>query len=148
MPRSRTGKRRGLGAAALVTLVVGGVAAHAETAAPAAGQMPWASERFAFDLADSDGDGRVNEAELTADAAAGFAGLDRDGSGTLTPEELGPHEPSQFEQVDANRDGLLTFEEVMNHKMRGFRAGDRDGDGGLSFEEMVDTVQRELGGKP
>jgi Ca2+-binding EF-hand superfamily protein len=134
--------------ATLVALVLGGPAAHAETAAPMAGEMPWASERFAFDLADSDGDGRINEAELAADAAAGFAGLDRDGSGTLAPEELGPHDPALFEKVDANKDGLLTFEEVMNHKMRALRAGDRDGDGGLTLEEMVEIVQRELEGTP
>jgi Ca2+-binding EF-hand superfamily protein len=148
MARSMTSKLLGVAAATLVALVAGGSTARAEAAAPVTGEMPWASDRFAFDIADSDGDGRINEAEFAADAAAGFAGLDRDGSGTLTSEELGPHDPALFNKVDVNGDGVLTFEEVMNHKMRAFRAGDGDGDGGLSFDEMVDIVQRELEGKP
>lgn len=148
MAGSMRGTRPGAIAATLLALGLGGAAAHAETAASVAGEMPWASERFAFDLADSDGDGRINEAEFAADAAAGFAGLDRDGSGMLTPAELGPHDPAMFEKVDANTDGILTFDEVMIHKMRAFRAGDGDRDGGLSFEEMVEIVQRELEGTP
>jgi Ca2+-binding EF-hand superfamily protein len=103
------------------------------------------AERFAFDAADTNGDGFVSEAELARDAAAGFSGLDRDRSETLTPEELGPHEPALFTRVDANGDGLLTFSEVMINKTRGFRDGDKNRDGLLSFEEMVDEVEAEWG---
>jgi Ca2+-binding EF-hand superfamily protein len=98
-------------------------------------------ERFAFDIADVDGDGRISEAEMTRDAAAGFAGLDRDGSMTLTPEELGPHDPARFSRVDANGDGVLSFSEVMRHKLGALERGDKDEDGGLSFDEMVDIVR-------
>jgi Ca2+-binding EF-hand superfamily protein len=109
------------------------------------GVEPGVYERFAFDAADTDGDGFVSEAELARDAAAGFSGLDRDGSGTLTPEELGPHDPAMFSRVDANGDGVLTFSEVMTNKTRAFEEGDKDQDGLLSFEDMVDAVQAELG---
>lgn len=109
---------------------------------------PLLEERFAFEAADTDGDGRVNEAELARDAARGFATLDKDGSGTLVPAELGPHEPAQFRRVDANSDGALTFEEVMRHKIQAFGTGDKDIDGGLSFEEMLAAVQAETGATP
>jgi EF hand len=102
-------------------------------------------ERFAFDAADTDGDGFVSEAELARDAAAGFSGLDVDRSETLAPDELGPHDPAQFGKVDANGDGALTFSEVMAHKTRAFEEADGDQDGLLSFEDMVDAVQAELG---
>ena len=103
-------------------------------------------ERFAFEAADTDGDGLVSEAELARDAAAGFSGLDEDGSMTLTPDELGPHDAAAFERVDADGDGVLTFEEVMANKTRAFGSADKDGDGGLSFEEMVEGVESEQGG--
>jgi Ca2+-binding EF-hand superfamily protein len=105
------------------------------------------AERFAFNLADTDGDGRISEAEMTTDAAAGFAGLDRDGSMTLTPEELGPHDAAWFARVDGDGDGVLTFPEVMRHKLKAWAAGDKDGDGGLTFEEMVEIVRAEEEGK-
>ena len=104
-----------------------------------------AYERFAFDAADTDGDGFVSEGELARDAAAGFSGLDVDRSETLTPEELGPHDPARFARVDRDGDGVLTFNEVMTHKIQGFEDGDTNDDGLLSFDEMVDEVKSELG---
>lgn len=103
-------------------------------------------ERFAFDAADTNGDGMVSKAELARDAARGFAALDRDGSETLQPDELAPHDPAQFKRVDANGDGVLTFTEVMNNKTRALGDGDKNRDGGLSFEEMVTIVEDEMGG--
>lgn len=106
---------------------------------------PGMAERFAFDAADTDGDGFVSEGELARDAAAGFSGLDKDRSGTLTPDELGPHDPAAFARVDRNGDGVLTFSEVMINKTRGFEDGDKNDDGLLSFKEMVDEVKAEEG---
>jgi EF hand len=106
---------------------------------------PGVYERFAFDAADTDGDGFVSEAELARDAAAGFSGLDVDRSGTLTPDELGPHDPALFSRVDRDGDGALTFDEVMRNKTRGFAEADQNQDGRLSFEEMVDGVEAESG---
>lgn len=115
-------------------------------AQPMAGTDRLTSERFAFDAADTDGDGVVSQAEMARDAARGFATLDKDGSMTLTPGELGPHDPAQFSRVDANGDGKLTFNEVMTNKVRALNEGDKDKDGGLSFEEMVTIVETETGG--
>ncbi len=100
-------------------------------------------ERFAFDVADTDGDGLISEAEFVRDAAAAFSGLDADRSGTLTPDELGPHDPRRFTRIDTDNDGALTFTEVMSYKMRKFREADIDGDGALSFKEMYDAVAAE-----
>src|SRR5918995_6506566 len=87
----------------------------------------YVQERFAFDVADTDGKGLISEAEFVRDAAAAFSRLDKDGSETLTPDELGPHDPAAFARVDADGDGVLTFEEVMRYKMRAFEAADTDG---------------------
>jgi Ca2+-binding EF-hand superfamily protein len=106
---------------------------------------PGMAERFAFDAADTDGDGFVSEAELARDAAAGFSGLDEDRSETLTPQELGPHDSPMFSRIDANGDGVLTFSEVMTNKTRAFEEGDKNKDRGLSFDEMVEAVEAELG---
>lgn len=106
---------------------------------------PGMTERFAFDAADSNGDGFISEAELARDAAAGFSGLDKDHDGRLTPEELGPHDPALFAKVDTNGDGVLTFNEIIVHKVAGFEQADRDGDGLVSFDEMVDEAKSELG---
>ena len=46
------------------------------------------ASEFAFDLADRDGNGVINEAELAYDTAAGFAGLDQDGDGVLSKQEV------------------------------------------------------------
>jgi Ca2+-binding EF-hand superfamily protein len=106
---------------------------------------PGMAERFAFDAADTNGDGFVSEGELVRDAAVGFSSLDKDRSDTLTPQELGSHDPAAFARVDRNGDGVLTFPEVMTNKTRGFEAGDQNDDGLLSFEEMVEEVKAEEG---
>jgi Ca2+-binding EF-hand superfamily protein len=144
--RTRLGRWRVRFAAAVVlggtALAVAGSPAGAQ---PAGGLDDLDRERFAFDAADSDGDGVINEAEMTRDAAVGFATLDKDGSGTLTAAELAPHDAALFAKVDGNGDGSLTFEEVMTNKVRAITAGDKDRDGGLSFEEMVEIVEVEGG---
>ena len=131
----------GLMLGAMLAWPVGSAAAQST-----AGTDRLARERFAFDAADTDGDGVVSEAELARDAARGFATLDKDGSMTLTSSELGPHDPAQFSRVDANGDDKLTFNEVMTNKIRAFNEGDKNKDGGLSFEEMVTIVETETGG--
>jgi Ca2+-binding EF-hand superfamily protein len=150
VPRSRAVKERGSGSFIARFLVrsstfiamtfgVGGLAvAQVDPGIP-----PDMAERFAFDAADTNGDGYVSEAELARDAAVGFSSLDRDRSGTLTPQELGPHDPAWFARVDRNHDGVLTFNEVMTNKLEGLKAGDKDHDDRLSFEEMVNEVAAE-----
>jgi hypothetical protein len=134
-------------AACLAVVMILGAAPTAVAHEPDADATAGFYERLAFDVADTDGDGLVSEAELARDAAAGFSGLDTDRSETLTPDELGPHDPAMFARVDRNGDGALTFSEVMIHKTLGFEAGDENQDGRLSFEEMVEQVQAERGAR-
>lgn len=110
--------------------------------------LPPSAEAFAFDAADTDGDGLVSEAEMARDAAAGFSGLDDNADGMLTPNELDAHDPAAFDRVDADDDGALSFDEVMTNKLSGFEAADVDGDGALSFDEMLDGAEAEQGGQP
>ncbi len=124
--------------AAAVTVMAIGTASAQTT-------EPGFYERLAFDAADTDGDGFVNEAELARDAAAGFSALDQDRNDALRPDELETHDPADFARVDSNGDGLLTFSEVMANKTRGFQAGDKNGDGQHSFDEMVAQVRAEEG---
>jgi EF hand domain-containing protein len=150
VPGSLAAKGRGLGPATagfllrsstLIAMTFGlsGLAvAQVDPAIP-----PDMDERFAFDAADTNGDGYVSEAELARDAAVGFSSLDKDRDGTLTPQELGPHDPALFARVDRNHDGVLTFDEVMTNKLQGLEAGDKDHDDRLSFEEMVNEVTAE-----
>jgi Ca2+-binding EF-hand superfamily protein len=122
-----------------MTFAVSGLAvAQVDPAIP-----PDMADRFAFDAADTNGDGYVSEGELARDAAVGFSSLDKDRSQTLTPQELGPHDPAWFARVDRNHDGVLTFSEVMTNKLEGLEAGDKDHDDRLSFEEMVNEVAAE-----
>ncbi len=131
-----------LGAAALILL-----------ADPATAQLdaiegelpPFFRERLAFEMADTNKDGLVSEAEFARDAIAAFVALDQDGKGYLTPEDLGPHDPALFAKVDAAGDGVLHFDEVMAYKMAAFEAADADGDGFLTFDEMLESALRELG---
>ena len=102
-------------------------------------------EHIAFDAADTDGDGRVGEAELARDAAAGFSGLDKDRNRVLTPDELGPHDPARFARVDRDGNGELTFIEVMTFKSQALEKADRNKDGYLSYEEMYNAVAAEAG---
>jgi Ca2+-binding EF-hand superfamily protein len=127
-------------------LVASALAAGTAMAQQAASMDAHATERFAFDAADTDGDGVINEAEMARDAAVGFASLDKDGSDTLVPAELAPHDPALFDKIDDDNDGALTFKEVMTNKLTAFQAGDTNQDGGLSFEEMLVIVQQETGG--
>jgi Ca2+-binding EF-hand superfamily protein len=139
-----TTTRLGAGVAAALALLL--------TADPATAQLddglPMSAEGFAFDAADTDGDGLIGEAELARDAAAGFVGVDADADGRLTPDELGDHDPAAFERVDADGDGALSFSEVMDNKLRGLEAADQDGDGALSFDEMMSGAAAEQGGMP
>jgi Ca2+-binding EF-hand superfamily protein len=95
------------------------------------------ASELAFELADQDGDGVINEAELASDTAAGFAGLDANGDESLEGNELKPHDPADFDRVDADGDGRLSFREVMTNKLKVLDEADANGDGVLSKEEVV-----------
>jgi len=95
------------------------------------------ASEWAFELADQDGDGVVDEAELASDTAAGFSGLDLNGDEHLERTELESHDPADFNRVDTNGDGRLSFREVMTIKLKVLDETDANGDGVLSKEEVV-----------
>jgi len=142
MSTTSAGRYAGAFAAGMIALLSSSAMAQLDDG------LPVSAEAFAFDAADTDGDGLVSEAELARDAAAGFSGLDADGDGMLTPDELEAHDPADFDRVDADGDGALSFNEVMTNKLRGFEAADQDGDGGLTFDEMVSGAEAEEGVQP
>ena len=89
---------------------------------------------IAFEMADRDGNALVDEAELAADAIAGFVSLDADGSGAIEAAEAGPE---GLGAANADGDGSLTLEELMALKMAQMQAADTDGDGALSLDEVL-----------
>ena len=130
-----------IGAAALLLLAE---PAMAQLDAIEGDLPPLFRERLAFEMADTNNDGLVSEAEFARDAIAAFVALDQEGKGHLTPEDLGEHDPALFAKVDAAGDGVLSFDEVMAYKMAAFEAADTDGDGFLTFDEMIESALREL----
>ncbi len=75
------------------------------------------ARRIGFEAADTDGDGRLDEAEIAADTAAAFSALDADGDYRLDQDEVGAIGPARFQAIDDDGDGKLTFNEVMNDKL-------------------------------
>lgn len=114
--RAATGRRRRVSAmlaGAALAAALSAAASPLRAQAPAAAGDAYARERLAFEVADSDGDGLIDEAELTRDAAVGFSTLDVDRDRRLTRAELGEYDPKLFDRVDADRDGALDFEEML-----------------------------------
>ena len=114
---------------------------------PISDLAPGFYERFAFEAADTDGDGFVSEAELARDAAAGFSGLDKDRQRDPDARRSSGRTIRRCSPASiANGDGVLTFSEVMIHKTQGVRGRrHRTRTACLSFEEMVDEAKSELG---
>lgn len=102
-------------------------------------------ERLAFEIADTNDDGFIDEGEFTRDAAAGFSGLDDDHAGVITLDELDNPDPVAFALIDTDANGQLSFAEVMTFKLEAFMAADTDGDGYLSFNEMYDAAVAQIG---
>jgi Ca2+-binding EF-hand superfamily protein len=120
-------------------LVVIALAGQIVLVAPAMAQMEPDVARAAFDAADTNGDGIVDEAELTADAASAFSGLDRNRDNVLERDELDQTvDGTGFDQIDADGDGQLTFDELMAHKLDQMEQADQNADGVLSPDEALD----------
>ncbi len=121
--------------------------------------------RDQFDAADGDGNGYVDQSELTGDNGAAsplsglFATLDRDGDGKLYPRELDDYVTHQgvsargrltltvsdegravFGMLDIDRDRQLGAREVLDTSAR-ISACDRDGDGRIAPEEIPHHIQ-------
>jgi Ca2+-binding EF-hand superfamily protein len=121
--------------------------------------------RAQFDAADGDGNGYVEQSELTGDnglpspLSGLFAVLDRDGDGKLYPRELDDYVTHQaasargrltltasdegravFGMLDLDRDRQLGAREVLDTFAR-ISACDRDGDGRIAPEEIPHHIQ-------
>lgn len=82
---------------------------------------------------DTDGNGKVNQAEFDAFLDAAFAKLDANGDGYITVKEATVvMTPEQFAAANANGDGGLSRQEFKVAAQKDFTAADSDGDGLLN----------------
>jgi Ca2+-binding EF-hand superfamily protein len=89
----------------------------------------------AFAAADTSGDGRIDEAELSADTVAAFVAVDSNGDDRLSAEELREAGVASIGALDVDKNESLTIIEVMNAKVGEFQNADANGDGKLTIEE-------------
>lgn len=102
------------------TLLIGGVAAVALAtfAGAATAQQPARAAAHA-QRADTDGDGRISQAEFVARRVARLTAADANGDGTVTREELraramahrAQRAETRFTRLDTNGDGAISREE-------------------------------------
>lgn len=135
------------------TLLAAGTLLAALVAVPALafpGQGMFGGGDFDFAEVDTDKDGKLSEAELTAHRAARFAKADANGDGFLTREELAAamqaHMADRIDRMaghaivamDDDGDGKLSPAEMAPADGAGrmFGRADEDGDGFLSPGEM------------
>lgn len=132
--------------ATVLAIALGGFAVQAD-AKSGEGRR---DHRASFAELDSNGDGLVTEAELSAHRVARFASMDADGDGKVTAEELTAHHDAKISRklakrtahmvnrFDADGDGALSQDEL---PQKGFMSkfmerADSNGDGALSQEEF------------
>jgi len=109
-------------------------------AAPVAATAQSPSDDFtraAFAMADLNGDGLLDEAEVVNDTIVGFVAVDDDADHAIMASDLDPADRAEMAAVDGDGDGRLTIAEVMDMKLEQFRAADTDGDGALTLEEVL-----------
>ena len=110
---------------------------------PPADRGPMGESRM-IRLLDTDRDGKVSLAEITAEQGRLIGASDLDGDGTLSPDEfrrrgglfqrLGT--TTLFDLMDADGDGSLTAEEIAKPSERWFSRYDANSDGQLDAEEV------------
>ncbi len=124
-------------------VAVSGLAFSINAQARDAGPMPPHGDRArweksaAFKAIDTDGDGKLSEAEIRAFAAARTAEIDTNKDGIISPEEIQAFHDRQREKMrqarlvrmDENKDGVISAEEYQRHLADGMlrHNGKRDG---------------------
>lgn len=104
-----------------------------------------AQTRSVFGYWDHDHDGRLNQAEVEAMAAAGFPLFDTGPPPNVKSEELERIRQELFgywRSQDTNRDGYLTLGEMLKVPLATFKCMDVNHDGKRSQEEIVGGMQR------
>ena len=104
-----------------------------------------------FKALDTDGDGKISQAEFDAAKADRFAKADADGDGKVTADEMKQaferkheermkkHEArmeEHFKALDTDGDGAVSEAEMQAHHVQMFSKLDADGDGFVSEEEL------------
>lgn len=142
----------------VMALILGGagvamalpVHAQSEGSAPPAADAQARGPMAMFAQFDTDGDGKVTEAEFNAARASRAAELDANGDGKISADELVAQEmkdaqariearvKARIEAQDSDGDGMLSASELAADRMpaRMFTRMDADGDGAVSMEEM------------
>lgn len=108
-----------------------------------------------FDAIDTDDDGRITEAELTAYMGARFDAADSDGDGMLSREELVTHMMTRqadrmarradrmIDRYDTDGDGQLSRQEMQDRRQGGMMTRmDLDSDGAISREGFAKGYAR------
>ena len=98
-----------------------------------------------FETYDTDGDGRLTQAEIDEVRAAQLAKFDRDGSGGLTLAEyealwleaMRSRMVDRFQDLDEDGDGIVTKEEYSKPFARMVRYADKNDDGAISKDDMM-----------
>lgn len=125
------------GIQAPILVVMGSTALAAQQPDPAGGvtlQQFVEKQEARIMAADSDGDGKVSQAEFEAamksgrgDPAARFARLDTNHDGMLDKGEIDAMLAMRFHRLDTNGDGILTTQERMAARTTHRQQGDTPG---------------------
>ncbi len=128
-------------------LAIGGLAVSVDALARDAGPQrdgpqrdrtaPHWQKSAGFKAIDTDGDGKLSEAEIRAFAASRTAEIDTNKDGVISPEEMQAHHERQREKMrqarltrlDDNKDGVISAEEYQRHLADGMLRHGKERDG-------------------
>jgi Ca2+-binding EF-hand superfamily protein len=147
---------RGFWPASTAVGFAGAVAAFvALGAAPAAAQSKDEAVRLVFQRFDSDGDGKITEAEFMQVGEQDFLAFDANKDGSVSKKEFldpKPHKltnvsaadlaqakkiwAQQFDQLDTDKNGVLSEAEHQKAGKRSFAHMDANKDGAITLAEM------------
>lgn len=117
--------------------------------------------RISFKALDTNGDGKITQAEMDASKKARFAASDANGDGMLSADEMAAQGKERMAKRigrmiakrDADGDGMLSFAEMGAGRdgNRLFMRVDANGDGAVTAQEFAEAKSKwraRRGGKP